>query len=176
MNGKPSACILVFLIASCCAPPADSAPAISIADFGAEPDRAEIYSYGPAADIVLRANVSNTGNATGTVEVIFALEHGIIFRQNVTLDPGSTRMVNCTWNARAAGKYALSAAISGDDAVQPWTMTANVTVSYIPVKSPSPWYTIPCALLVIIVPAIAIVVAIRWLGKGADGKADEKRQ
>jgi hypothetical protein len=176
LNSKPAACILVFLIASCCAPPANSAPAISITGFGAEPERAQIYSYGPAAAIVLRVNVSNAGNATGTVEVIVAVGQGIIFRQNVTLDPGSTRMVNCTWNARAPGKYALSAEISGDGAVQPWTMTANVTVSYIPVKSPSPWYTIPCALLVIIVPAVAIVFAIRWLGRGGNGKADEKRQ
>lgn len=167
---------MVFLVLACCAPLADSAPAISISDFGAEPDDVEVDSQGIPADVVLRLVLSNSGNASGTVNVIIALEPAILLTKNVTVGPNSTQTVNLTWQVRAAGRYNLTAAISGDGAVQPQTCVTGVTASYVPVRDPSPWYTIPCALLVIIVPACAIVVAIRWLGRGGDGKTDEKRQ
>jgi len=165
LTGRLAASILFLILAAGCAPPADSAPAISISDFGAQRDNATVETGGPPASFALNLALSNTGNVSGIVKIKIGWEHEVLFDKDVVVEPNSTQTVNFTWSVRTPGKYYLAAVISGEGVVEPQTMTTNVTVIYVPVKNPSPWYTIPCAVLVIIVPAIAIVAGIRWLGR-----------
>jgi hypothetical protein len=125
-----------------------------------------VDAQGLPAQIILGLNLSNAGNASGTVNVTISKGDRILFSRNVTVDPRSELGVNFTWSVAEPGKYNLTATILGDATVPPSTKATLITISYVPVKTPSPWYAIPCAFLAIIIPVVAIFLGIRWLGGG----------
>jgi hypothetical protein len=172
LTGRHAASILIFALAACCAPSAGAQPAISITDFSAEPSHLELDTNGPPAEIVLILTLSNAGDSAGTVNVNISEEDNILFSENATVVSRSTLTRNFTWVARL-GAHSFSVTITGDAAGHNTTMATEFSGSYVPVKNPSPWYTIPCAFLVIIIPVVAIYLGIRWLDSGGRTERDK---
>jgi len=172
LTGKAAASILFLILAACCTPSACAAPAISINDFRAEPAYLEVDAQGLPVQIILGLNLSNAGNVSGTVNVTISRGDRILFSRNVTVESRSELGVNFTWSVGEPGKYNLTAAILGDATVPPDTKATVVSISYVPVKTPSPWYAIPCAFLVIIITVVAIFLGIRWLGGGGSAERE----
>jgi len=169
------ACTILILVAfSSSAPIAAGAAAISIGDFRAVPSNAEAELRSLQDNVILRLTLSNTGNAPGTVNVTI-LEGGILIASsNVTVEANGTSVVNFTWTVKGAGRHNATAVIRGDAVTSSASMEAVCTLKYIPMKNPSPWYTIPCAFMAIILPMVAIFLVFRWLGKGGMPKKAAK--
>jgi len=127
-------------------------------------------------NITLRNTVGNDANITVTVT-----ENGkTLFAKNFTVPANGSCNLSLVWKVKGLGDHTALATISGDNVTAPATMQATCNVRLLPlVEHPSPWYTIPCAFSVIILPSIAIWLLIRrmkggeWLEKTGNGSAGE---
>jgi hypothetical protein len=166
--------ILIHVAISSSAPIAAGAAAIGIGDFRAVPSHAEAELSSLQENVSLRLTLANSGNASGTVNVTILEGSILIASSNVTVGANSTSVVNFTWTVKGAGRHNATAVIVGDAVTSPAYMEAVCTLKYIPMKNPSPWYTIPCAFMAIILPMVAIFLVFRWLGKGGMPKKAAK--
>ncbi|MBM4249135.1 MAG: hypothetical protein FJ149_06815 [Euryarchaeota archaeon] len=111
----------------------------------------------------LVATLENSGNATGTVRLALSDAGGTFFEGDIDVAPGSERTFTRDWRVNGTGEHNATATLSGENASAPLSAGATCELAYVPVEHPSPWYTIPCAFLAIIIPCIVIWLVIRRL-------------
>ena len=110
--------------------------------------------------------LENRGNASGVVRLTLSDPEGTFLDEFIEVTPNKTRTVICTWTANGTGTHNATATLSGENATSPLTADLTCELAYIPVEHPSPWYTIPCAFMVIIIPSVAIWLLIRRMKGG----------
>jgi hypothetical protein len=178
--GAAVAAFIIILVAvtGISAPLAAGSAAICIGDFRAVPASIETDKRSIQENVSLHLTLANSGNESGTVNVTVYEECFHIASSNVTVGANGTSVVNITWTVIGEGVHHATAVISGGAASSPASMGTNCTLKLVPMKQPSPWYTIPCAFLFIILPMVAFFLFFRRLGKGQGRKekADGSRQ
>jgi hypothetical protein len=160
--------VVVLLLAVLPATAAGASPAgVSIASFGAEPSHTGAHSETEKVDVGLNLTLRNSGAGSANVTVIIMEEGKILLNRTVTVEGNSSYNFSLLWPLKGIGNHTAVATLSGDDLTAPVTMNASCYVKLLPlVEHPSPWYTIPCALLVIIIPSAGIVLFIRHMRGG----------
>jgi len=167
MNSAVAAFMIILLaLSNSSATIAAGEAVIRIGDFWAVPSYVETDLRSLRENVSIHLTFSNSGNESGTVNIKISEGSILIASSNVTVEANSTSVVNFTWSLTGEGKHNFTAVISGDAAASPASMETGCTLKYVPMKQPSPWYTIPCAFLFIIVPFVAIFLFFRRLGKG----------
>jgi hypothetical protein len=168
--------IILLAVSEQSAPLAAGDAAISIGDFRAMPASIETDKRSIQENVSLHLTISNSGNESGTVTVTVSEGGVVTASSNVTVGANGTSVVNFTWTLKGDGKHHATAEISGGAASSPASMETGCTLKYVPMITPSPWYTIPCAFLFVILPMVAIFLFFRRLGKGERPKEKAARQ
>jgi hypothetical protein len=151
---------------------------ISIQKVHVTPARQE--SSTASARFTVAVILENRGYATGTVRLMLADSGGTFLDEPIEVTPNKNRTITCAWTVNGTGKHNATATLSGENATSPLTAEVSCELAYIPVEHPSPWYTIPCAFLFIIVPCVAIWLIIRrmrggdWLEKRYGTRSDDQ--
>jgi len=169
------------------APPAQAgAPSdgVSISSFTVSPAGTGARTETETVLVGLNLTLRNSGQNDANITVSIKEKGRTLLARNVTIASNSTYNLSLDWPLQGIGDHAAVATISGDNISAPATIQATCNVRLLPlVEHPSPWYTIPCVLLFIIVPSVAIWLFIRrmrggeWLdktGNRSSGRDDKK--
>jgi hypothetical protein len=152
----------------------------SLGDIGARTETEPVESG-------LNLTLQNTGGRAANVTVTITENGKPLLSKSVTISPNGTYNLSLVWKLQGTGGHTAVAAIAGENVTAPATMQATCNVRLLPlVEHPSPWYTIPCAFLVIVVPVTGIWLLIRrmkggeWLertgNRSAGGMVPEKSE
>ena len=118
------------------------------------------------ATFAVEITLENRGNTSGVVRLKLADTEGTFLEEPVTVTPDKARTVTCNWTVNGTGTHTATASLSGENATAPMTASLTCELAYVPVEHPSPWYTIPCAFMVIIVPSVGMWLLIRRMKGG----------
>jgi hypothetical protein len=160
--------ILLTLAVACGPVSGLQADGVSIAKFRAEPATV-IIPYGTDhGRATLNLTLSNNRPSPCNVTVTVSENNRTVETRALSIAGNSSLSLSIPWTVKGEGVHIAGAALGGGNETAPSNMTALCEVVYgRPVENPSPWYTIPCAFLFIIIPSIAIWLLIRRM-KGGD--------
>lgn len=157
-------------------PPAEGAApsGVFIASLSAEPEILHVPYGSESGRATLNLTLQNPQEGTLNVTVTVT-EGGRSMETRAVSVPGNSSLtLRINWSVKGTGVHRAEAALGGGNESPPSHMAATCELtSGRPVMNPSPWYTIPCAFLFIIVPSVAIWLLIRrarggdWLERWA---------
>ena len=150
-------------------PAAGSPPdGIYIAAFYADPAELIVPYGSEQGRATLNLTLHNGRQDPCNITVTFSENGRAIETRDLAIAGNTSLNLSIPWSIRGAGVHRAMAALSSGNETEPSNMTATCEmISGRPVMNPSPWYTIPCAFLFIIIPSLAIWLFIRRM-KGGD--------
>jgi hypothetical protein len=144
-----------------------TADGVFIAAFSAGPGELVVQYGSEQGRATLNLTIQNGRQESCNVTVTVAENSRVMETRALSIAGNSSLNLSFPWTVRGEGIHRAVATLSGGNETAPSEMTAACEVVHSrPVLHPSPWYTIPCALLFIIVPSVAIWLLIRRMKGG----------
>ena len=141
---------------------------VYIAGFSAEPAELWVLSGSEMVQATLNITLRNPLEGTKNITVTVTENGQTVESRDLALAGNSSANLTFGWAVQGTGEHRAVATLGGGNETPPANMTATCNVRLRPlVEHPSPWYTIPCAFLFIVVPSVAIWLIFRRM-KGGD--------
>jgi hypothetical protein len=160
---------MLFLVPA--APAKASPDGTGIIDFHSEPAIVNSSLKSGIVNVTLNLTIQNTGATAANVTVTISEKGKTLVTKNVTVGAGGNCSIAMPWSIDGEGTHTVTASISGENVSAPAAMNASCKLHYAGAEyHPGPWYTIPCAFMVIIIPSVAIWLFIRHMRGGEDDR------
>jgi hypothetical protein len=163
---------LIFAIALALTVLTDSAAGeptsgVYIVGLSAEPAELWVLSGSEKVQATLNLTLRNPLESPKNITVTVTENGRTVESRDIAMAGNSSANLTFGWAVQGTGEHRAVATLGGGNETPPANMTATCTVHLKPlVEHPSPWYTIPCAFLFIIIPSVAIWLIIRRMRGG----------